>query len=76
MVIAKARSRIPREFQQDQDFASGATDREQGTYQFIIGGQDDRFGVIVALPDHLRCLRDEQLGLRLVRGEGTAERFS
>lgn len=54
MVIEKAKdlAEFREKFQQDQDFAEVEQRiREQGTYQFIIGGQDDRFGVIVALPD-------------------------
>ncbi|MBS0551190.1 MAG: hypothetical protein JSS47_01490, partial [Proteobacteria bacterium] len=45
MVIAKANdlAEFREKFQQDQDFAEVEQRiREQGTYQFIIGGQDDR----------------------------------
>lgn len=54
IVIAKASdiAEFRDKFQQDQDFAEVEQQvRERGTYQFVIGGQDDRFGVIVALPD-------------------------
>lgn len=54
MVIAKANdlAEFREKFAEDQDFAEVEQQvRERGTYQFVIGGQDDRFGVIVALPD-------------------------
>ena len=54
MVIQKAQvlSEFRDKFQKDQDFAEVEQSvGEKGTYQFIIGGQDDRFGVIVSLPD-------------------------
>ncbi len=54
MVIQKANalSEFRDKFQKDQDFAEVEQSiAKKGTYQFIIGGQDDRFGVIVALPD-------------------------
>ncbi|NLF54288.1 MAG: hypothetical protein GX576_07815 [Thauera phenolivorans] len=54
LVIAKAErlDEFRAKFHAGEDFAEVERQvKSGGTYQFIIGGKDDRFGVIVALPD-------------------------
>lgn len=54
LVIAKAEQldEFRAKFHAGEDFDEVERQvKSGGTYQFIIGGEDDRFGVIVALPD-------------------------